>query len=428
MLTFAACALGASAFLIPPSVALASTDGPLMPTTLNAKSFALQVPCSECVFSPKKEAIEDEAEDDVFWIMGGSNAVVLNFTVSDDGERLALNGEDIYPIQFLSSNLGKTFVDQVPSTTTLEDIKSGDAKTTPVEVTGSGVVVMSEDVISPQGDVVVSMKHTIFELERQPVSIDSVSIQLLKTSTGELMIAHVDTVERLPPRPNDSFGRPPPPDIGRFEELVDELEGSPFPPRPHHEGPPAEHFRHSKECDVLPAALCKLRNAVEAKFHDIKDGGRKAGCHGRKGGFPHMGQLPGHIRPHFMRPEHDENAPPARHHGRPHHMRPHGHHHHHHEHSFMHSFSSGFTAVLIPTLAGIAVGMTVSLIGLVVGRLISFLWIKLYRGGRRGYASVALDESTCEAEAEKDTTPVEVEDLEALPAYEQAPAYVEVMK
>jgi len=283
-------------------------------------------------------------------------------------------------------------------------------------------------VISPQGDVMVNVKHTIFELEKQPVSIDAVSIKLLKTSGGELLIAHVETVERSPPRPNDSFGRPPPLEMGQFEELVDELESAPFPPRPpHHEGPPPERFGPHKECDVLPIALCKLRNAVEAKIHGMKDGMRKGGCHGGKGRPPHMGQMPGHIRPHFMRPDHDDDAPPPRHHGRPHHMRPHGHHRHHHEHSFMHSFSSGFTAVLIPTLAGIAVGMTVSLLGLFVGRLISFLWIKIYRGNRRGYASVALDDSSLEAETEKEVLLKEDEE-EALPAYEQAPAYVEVMK
>lgn len=429
ILTLSACVLGANAFLIPPGVALASNEGALTATPVNAKSFALQIPCSECAFSPKKEEITDKAED-VFWITGGANSVVLNFTVSEDGERLAVNGEDIYPMQFLANGLSKTFVDQVPSITTLEDIKSGNARTTPLEITGSGVAIESEDAITPQGDVLVSIKHTIFELEQQPVSVDAVAIKLLKTSAGELLIAHVETVERLPPRPNDAFGPPPPEELERFlppiEEIIDEFEHAPFAPRPHHhKGPPSDHSRAPKDCSVLPPALCKLRNAVEAKVHGMKAGIRKGGCHGKGKGRPsRMGRLPGHIRPHFMRPNHDGDAPPPRHHGRPHHMRPHGHHHHHHHgHGFMHSFSSGFTAVLIPTLAGIAVGMTVSLLGLVVGRLISFLWIKLYRGGRRGYASVALDD-TIESETEK---AILEEDAEALPAYEQAPTYVEAV-
>lgn len=428
LLAFSACALGASAFLIPSGMALESHAGELSHTTLNSKSFALRVPCSECVFSPKKDEIKDEAKDDVFWIQGGANAVVLNFTVSADGERLALNGEDIYPMQYLSSNLAKTYATQVPATATWEDIKLGHARTTQLEVTGSGMTIESEEIISPQGDVTIAVKHTIFELEHQPVSIDDVSLKLLKTPTGELLIAHVETVEKLPPRPNDAFGRPPPDQTGRFlppiDDIIDELKHSRFPPRPHNQhGPPPEQMGASQECNMLPAALCKLRITIEAKVHGMKSGMRKGGCHGR----PHMGKLLGQIRPHFMHPDHKDDASSAQHHGRTHHMRPHDdHHQHEHDHSFMHSFSSGLTAVLIPTLAGIAVGMTISLLGLLAGRLIRFLWIKLYRGDRRGYSSVALDESTLDYETEKETNLAE--DLESLPPYEQAPAYVEVMK
>jgi hypothetical protein len=459
ILAFSACALGASAFLTPPGVALASNDLALTASPLNAKAFALQIPCSECVFSPKKDEIQDEAEDDVFWITGGANSVVLNFTVSEDGERLALNGEDIYPMEFLAESLAKLHVDQVPSTTTWEDIQSGNARSTPLQLTGSGVTIDSEEEISPEGDVMIAIKHTIFELEEQPVSIDAVSIKLLKTSDGELLIAHVETVERLPPPPEEELDRFLPP----IEEIMNEFEeNSKSSPRPHHhkghkghkghkdhkdheddeddedkdedededhKGSHSEHHGYSKECGMLPTALCKLKNAIEAKVHGMKTGMKKGGCHGGKGKVrpPHIGKLPGHIRPHFMRPEHDGEAPPPRHHGRPHHMRPHGQQRHHHDKGFMHSFSSGFTAVLIPTLAGIAVGMTVSLLGLLVGRLISFLWIKLYRGGRRGYASVALDDTVDESENEKEVISKKSvmleEDVEALPAYEQAPAY-----
>lgn len=419
LLAVSACALGASAFLIPSGVALASITDQLTPTTLNTKSVALQLPCSECVFSPKKSDIKDEAEDDIFWIQGGANAVVLNFTISQDGERLALNGEDIYPMKFLDDSLAKTYADQVPATTRWEDIRSGNARTTPLELTGSGITIESSEEVAPAGDEMIAIKHTIFELEHQPVSIDSVSLKLLRTVAGELFIAHVETVERLPPRPNDAFGRPPPEEMSRFlppvEELIDGLDHSQFSPRPHHgEGATPGS---TGECGMLPNALCKLRNAVEAKVHGLKSGMRKGGCRGR----PHVGQLSGQLRPHFMRPDHPEHSGPPRHHGRPHH-----HHHHHHEHGLMHSISRGFIAVLIPTLAGIAVGMAISLFGLVIGRLISFMWIKLYRGGRRGYASVALDDTTIEYKSEKEVGAEE--DVESLPAYEQAPAYVEVMK
>jgi hypothetical protein len=70
-------------------------------------------------------------------------------------------------------------------------------------------------------------------------------------------------------------------------------------------------------------------------------------------------------------------------------------------------------------------GMFVSLIGMLVGRLISFLWIKFGRGGQRGYASVAQTEQDTES-AEKGIVLLENDvDEESLPKYEDAPAYDE---
>ena len=79
----------------------------------------------------------------------------------------------------------------------------------------------------------------------------------------------------------------------------------------------------------------------------------------------------------------------------------------------------GVVAILIPVMAGIFVGLTVSMVGLLVGKMIGFLWIKFVRGGKRGYASVALDEETADGEMDKK----EIEHAEAPPVYEDAPAY-----
>jgi hypothetical protein len=79
----------------------------------------------------------------------------------------------------------------------------------------------------------------------------------------------------------------------------------------------------------------------------------------------------------------------------------------------------GVVAILIPVMAGIFVGLTVSMVGLLVGKMIGFLWIKFVRGGKRGYASVALDEETADSATDKK----EVEHAEATPVYEDAPAY-----
>ena len=79
--------------------------------------------------------------------------------------------------------------------------------------------------------------------------------------------------------------------------------------------------------------------------------------------------------------------------------------------------------VLVPIFAGITMGMTVSLLGMLLGRLIAFLWIKFARGGQRGYATVAQEEGEAEVVDEK-VYEVYVEE-EPLPRYEDAPAYEE---
>ena len=82
-------------------------------------------------------------------------------------------------------------------------------------------------------------------------------------------------------------------------------------------------------------------------------------------------------------------------------------------------------------MAGIAVGMVVSLIGLVVGRLIGFFWIRYYRGGRRGYSGIASDETkaeSIEAAKEFEVASARTSMESAPPLYEHAPAYEVVEK
>ena len=68
--------------------------------------------------------------------------------------------------------------------------------------------------------------------------------------------------------------------------------------------------------------------------------------------------------------------------------------------------------MLLPVLVGVVVGMTASAIGMLVGQLVVFLWMKYRRSGRQGaYEAVQSD------------------DKEGLPAYEDEglPAYAEDM-
>jgi len=422
-------ALQASAFLLPPNVAQVSDDkhaigygltGPISPT-----SAVVQLPCSECAFSDSKtaEKIEQNEDEPVFWIQGGANSLLLNIAVSEDGRRLQVNGETIYPVDLLEADIfgsKKTYVNQVRAGASLADVEQGTEQTTPLEVTGHSVSVRRQE-----EDMIFTIGYQIYEVERQPVNLDSVSLTVLELPDG---LAILEVASERPEKQSfiDIFGPAP-------GKLPHGLSSSvPI--------PAFEEFdmdMPERECHMLPAALCKLRNRIEDK---IMGTGRKGDCHGRKGGRPFGGKLPTHIRPHLgFEDEHehphggdfsesereDQEAPhhrPLHGHGRPHHMGPHGRHGHH-RHHFMHAFTRGLAAVLIPTMAGIAVGMSVSLIGLIFGRLIGYLWIKLYRGGRRGYASVSLDEALADdMNAEKEAV-----DEEPLPVYESAPAYDDII-
>ena len=431
-----ACALGASALIIPPGIAPASNgEAPdLSISVVNPKNQVITIPCAECAFLTKQENVEniEEDGDDLFWIQGGENSLLLNFTVSEDGQRLQLNGGDIYPPrQQANWALPETiYVKQVPSQAGLVDIKSGEVRSADLEITAYGIKQSEMQALSPNGDMLVPVTFEIMGLENQVMTIDEVEIKLLKTGDGELLIMQVESLpghgssviisepldEDMDAPPPPHFDGPPPP------AEMDEGEDMDFPPPPHFHGPPHPHRFGTKECNMLPEPLCRLSNMLDHKIDQMMDGHhhggfrQMGGCRGRKG---HPNSLPGHIKPHFGKPDKEDHHKHP--HGRHHHVRPHGPHHRHHghfRHHFVHAFAKGLVAVLIPVMAGITVGMVVSLIGLVVGRLIGFLWIKLARGGRRGYASVAQEEAIAELGDEK----FMVAEVEALPAYEDAPA------
>lgn len=385
VVALSASALSASAFLIPAGIVEATHDGlaalAAAPDALPAKQWALQLPCSECAFPPGQENIEDVGSDNDVSIQGGANSIVVDFTISEDGQQLQLNGEAIYPVGFQVNNMlaQRIHVDQVPSSASWEDIMEGKAKTMPLAVTGSQVSTMEDGTASPEGHMLIPVKYTIFELEQQPVSLYEVSIQLLKTASGELFIANLAGVKAAPPQ---------------------------------------EHGVE-KECRMLPLSLCRLRNMFEDKIARIKNGGlmqhglnnatKKGGCHGQVGGRPHGGMAL--VEPSLSA----HNTAGSRKHDRPRHERPHGHHH---GHRWLHSFLSGLVTVLVPTLAGVAVGISVSIAGLLICRIVAFLWTKFYRGGRQGYQRVQIDERFA-AHMENEKTPFLVdEEKEPLPAYE----------
>ena len=390
---FFACALGASALILPPGIAPASNDndGPL-PSIVNPKSQLIQLPCPACAFSSNEESVEDKKDfDDLFWIQGGANDVVLDFSVSDDGLALQLDGHAIYAPSSQSNALlrgERIHVLQVPASSSHDE--SDEARKISLEITSLGLSTEAEVRASPEGEMIVQLQLHVMGLQGVFMQLDGVRIHLLKTKAGELLILRLDIV------PDKTFNP---------------LSGWPD----SSSSPPTSDVSNAKECNGLPIAFCKFRDMVEDKIESFRSGHYEHPPFGDSDGLP-----PLHINPHNL----DFDSPPPHRHGRPHHFRPHGEYDHHHGPPDFHSLTRSVISILIPVMAGITVGLLVSLLGLLVGRIIGFLWLRLYPNKRRKQSRHRHRRDYSRVEEGKimlyDDGP------EPLPLYEDAPAYEEI--
>ncbi|PNS17992.1 hypothetical protein CAC42_3951 [Sphaceloma murrayae] len=391
-------ALTAQAMLIPPGVNTNNIGEPIELAVVNTEWQAVKLPCPECVFPTKHSEVEESAEGDFMFIQGGANSLLVNVSTFG-GHGVWLGQYTLYPPL---ASYQKAKVDMIQADATMVELQDGSAKRMQVTVTADSFIAR-EEAVSPDHDSVTRIKYHIESIDNHPVTVDAIEITALKRKDGKMAILNVEPI----PKP-DSI----------FDSLPTVTPGS--------DGKPAE--RPHKPCS-LPAPICHFRDVVEAKMkeihaglpHKLKFG--KPGCHGRKGPA-HGGKLPTHRRPpHFAGVDGPHPHRPEGHRGRP--WRHHGpafvHHHHG---SGLHRAIQAVLFVLVPVFLGITMGMLVSLIGMIVGRLIAFVWTRFVRGGRRGYASVRLNEEDAEAaDAEKDETESVVS--EPLPRYEEAPAYEE---
>ncbi|KAF4548286.1 Hypothetical protein D9617_29g006620 [Elsinoe fawcettii] len=398
-------ALTAQAMLIPPGVQ--STGEPMEVTVVNSEWQAIKLPCPECVFPTKQGEVEESAEGDMMWIQGGANSLLLNISTIYGGHAVGLDNYPLYPPL---ASFAKAKVDMIRADSSMVSLVDGSANRMQVTVSADSSMA-KEEVVSPDADSVVRVQYQIMSIDNHPVTVDGVEVTALKRKDGKMALLNVEPI----PKANSIFDSLPTP-VGTDPSTY---------------GP--------KLCS-LPAPICHFRDVLEAKIKEVQSKlptkltfHKKPGCHGRKGARPHMGpdgvKLPTHRRPpHFQNL--DGPQPPHRpdgHRGKPWmHGRPHHHHfggpYHRHHHGGFHRALQGVLFVLVPIFLGITMGMLVSLIGMIVGRLIAFVWMRFVRGGRRGYASVRLNEEEAEAEEKDDAESVM---SEPLPVYEDAPAYEE---
>ena len=264
----------------------------------------------------------------------------MNFTIDDRDNSLALNGRKFYPLEFPS-----------PPDLYAPLVRSSNGIESPPIHLGFALEYLpfqdaSEGTIAP-------IRLTIVDLDSVQVKVPTVTIDVIKLPSQELLIGKIDTI-------------------------------------PFAESPGSEC--ETTFCRVKAIAMARLREMIEATRHRAQSAGKKLGwksCGAHKAGALHHGddksepqfangRLPTHRRP-----------PPFHHHS----------HRHHHRHGFSKFLHQAVHLFVIPAMLGVIGGLTASAIGMFVGQLIVFIWFRFVRGGQRGNAS-ARNEAALEEEKE----------------------------
>ncbi|KIX09261.1 uncharacterized protein Z518_00340 [Rhinocladiella mackenziei CBS 650.93] len=171
---------------------------------------------------------------------------------------------------------------------------------------------------------------------------------------------------------------------------------------------PFEDTPGAETCDTSSKwSLCRLRAIIAARLQAIMEAAKARaraaqgwmkkgkGCGGRKFGAHGM-----------------------------HHGHGHGHHmggHHHRAHRLGRMVHQTLRFFVIPALLGVIGGLMASAVGMLVGQLISYLWIRFHRNGPRGTRNIRVVELVVDEE-EKDGLIVDDRDLPAPPQYEDVEA------
>jgi hypothetical protein len=235
-------------------------------------------------------------------------------------------------------------------------------------VTGYTFRYNGAETVSEAGMELLAMSLQISSLNGVAVEPPVLQINVLKDTSGSLMIHSFETTRTL-----------------RASPLV-----------------------QNEDCNEWPL-LCKWKSVVAERIEKMKKMGK--GCHKR----PHGQHNP-------MAEDTMQGKPPHRFRpGRPHHRSHHAGHGHHSQHR-MHLFARrAFFTIFIPIIVGIFAGTVTYLVGMVLGTLIAIIIAKV-RG--QEYQRIALDEEE-DVEVGDAKVQSEKEEYAELPAYDAPPIYEE---
>ncbi|KIW45958.1 uncharacterized protein PV06_01657 [Exophiala oligosperma] len=293
--------------------------------------------------------------------VGVESKIQLEFTI-DSEDRLNINDFPVYPHESDASNSSPVFV-------TTRQIRAEDGQESdPVQLDFALEALEPIRSIHSPDATLQPLRFTVLGLQGRPVKVDTIVVDLLQT-------------------PDQAV-------IARFSQI------------------PFELTPGAKTCDTSSQwSLCRVRAIVTARLQSIMAAARARahgahgwikngkGCHGRK--FGGMGRHHGHHR--------------------------HGHHmggwsRHHRFHRFGHILHQTIRFFVIPALLGIIGGLMASAVGMLVGQMISYLWIRFHRRGQRGNASARTVEVAIE---EEEKGALMTEDIPPPPKYQDLEACAE---
>ncbi|KAH5301842.1 hypothetical protein HBI42_188370 [Parastagonospora nodorum] len=357
---FANLALAASAVLLPPTITAADLEDDHVFEGLVVDPFARSaaLECPTCAV-----ASWDPEQDKMSWKENAGNTFHVQFQIGGDKDTLKTNDYQLFPP---SMNQGFPSFYVVQNDPVTEEPMR-------LLVTSYTFRYNGAQTVSEEGTELLPMTMQISSVEGVDVNPPVLTINVLKDTSGRLMIASFDTTEVS-------------------------------------DAPLEEALSQDTNCNEWPL-LCKWKGIVAERIEKMKKMGK--GCHKR----PHnpMAEETFHGKPpHRFRPGH----------GHPHHQPEHmSHGHHHHEH--MHVFARrAFFTIFIPIVVGIFAGTVTYLVGMVLGTMIAILIARI-RG--QEYQPIALGEEDVEEGRVEEETDVksEKQDYAELPAYDAPPVYEE---
>lgn len=373
LLAASALASASTAFLIPPEFPEHFKDtaihgGPpqhmkdFFHNVLAQRTTTIELACPGCPF-PLGQETGPDGEAVTIFAHNVDSAIHLDFDTHDHS--LNINSQPLLPLDKAARTPFKAY---------LVRKNSGERS---IDIPVNFALEVMAPIPSPhrEGVSMIPVDLSILALDGLPVKVNSISLKLVQPPNHDFVLVRTELIP--------------------FEETPGAQECQ-----------ESEAWIPCRWQAIIAAHVKSMMDMARTKsneFHEwVKT--KTPGCHGA--GRKTNGR---HPHPH-------PNDQAARHRG------PHGGHRHHRHQRFGHIIHQTFRFLIIPALLGIIGGLTASAVGMIVGRALVYLYMRLYRRGQRG----PLQQEQLIIVVEDDEKNGLLDEEDCLPAYEDSPAYSDV--